>query len=111
MVKRLILTFVLMFAAVFSGVFLSALEPTPAAQPQSGEEKSQSAQPAPREEGYYIIDYNGRVSILRVGDDLPDMIFDIYTRTLPQLDQEQLAEGVYVASYEELMRRIEDYIS
>lgn len=111
MMKRLILTFVLMFAAVFAGVFLSALQPTPAAQPQPGEEKPASSAPAPREEGYYIMDYNGRVSILRVGEDLPDMIFDIHTRTLPPLDQEQLAQGVYVGSYEELMRRIEDYIS
>ena len=63
------------------------------------------------EKGYYIKDWNGRVAILREGEETPEMIFDIYTRLLPEYDQEQLKEGLYVQSYEELTGMIEDYIS
>ena len=65
----------------------------------------------PVETGYYIKDWNGRVAILREGEDTPEMIFDISTKTLPQYDQEQLRDGLYVQSYEELAGLIEDYIS
>lgn len=61
--------------------------------------------------GYYIKDWGGRISIIREGEDTPEMIFDIYTRFLPAYDQEQLQKGLYVASYQELTSLIEDYIS
>ncbi len=39
------------------------------------------------------------------------MIFDIFLRTLPEMDQQLLQEGIQVETYEELTRLIEDYIS
>lgn len=39
------------------------------------------------------------------------MIFDVYTRLLPQADQERLTEGISAPDYETLTRLIEDYIS
>ncbi len=113
MIKRLILTFVLVFSAVFLGVFLSSFTPAqaPPEQPRPAAEEDSLSASSPEEDGYRIIDYNGRVSVIRVGDEVPDMIFSIYTKTLPEYDQEQLREGVYVESYEELMRRVEDYTS
>ena len=41
----------------------------------------------------------------------PEMIFDIFVRTLPEMDQELLRQGIRVETYEELTRLIEDYIS
>ena len=83
-----------------------------AAQPP---ERSYEDAPPPSSEqppaGYYIRDWNGRVSIIRDGEETPEMIFDIYTRLLPEYDQQQLKEGLYVESYEELTAMIEDYIS
>ncbi len=74
---------------------------------------SRPAQEAPSSSGpgYYIKDWEGRVSIIQEGADTPEMIFDIYTRLLPEYDQEQLRQGLYVSSYEELAALIEDYIS
>ena len=117
MAKRLTLTFIAVFSAVFLGVWLASFGParTPAAEPQSQvvKEPVSSSDPASgsQEDGYYIVDYNGRVSVIRAGEEVPEMIFDIFTRTLPEVDQRQLEEGVYVGSYEELTRRVEDYIS
>ncbi len=81
-----------------------------AAQPpsRSYEAPPSSSQP---QSGYYIKDWGGRVSIIKEGEEVPEMIFDIYTKLLPEYDQEQLREGLYVASYEELTAMIEDYIS
>ena len=39
------------------------------------------------------------------------MVFDVYVRLLPEYDRGQLNQGVYVKDYEELINRIEDYIS
>ena len=39
------------------------------------------------------------------------MIFDVYTRLLPQADQARLTEGISAPDYETLTRLIEDYIS
>lgn len=71
-------------------------------------EKSSSSQP---ESGYYIKEYKGRVAVVRVGSDTPEMIFDIHTKMLPELDRKQLSDGIYVKSYEEMLRLVEDYIS
>ena len=46
-------------------------------------------------------------------DDLvePDLVFDVYVRTLPEYDQQQLERGVRVKDYDKLTALIEDYIS
>lgn len=73
--------------------------------PESG-----SSQPA-QEPGYYIKDYQGRVAVLKDGSQVPEMIFDIPTKMLPELDRIELARGIYVESYEEMLKLVEDYIS
>ena len=61
--------------------------------------------------GYLLGEYNGRVSVLSPGTREPEMIFDIFVRTLPDPDQQLLRQGIEVETYEELTRLIEDYIS
>ena len=39
------------------------------------------------------------------------MIFQVFTRNLPQYDQQALQNGIGVRDYEELIARIEDFIS
>lgn len=61
--------------------------------------------------GYLLRDYEGRLAIFREESNTPEMIFDVYTRLLPQADQERLTEGISAPDYETLTRLIEDYIS
>ncbi len=41
----------------------------------------------------------------------PELIFQVFTRNLPQYDQQALQDGIGVRDYEELVARIEDFIS
>lgn len=136
MSKKLILSAALIIFAIFIGIFLSyqysaGAESSPVAEPpiKSGEQTtappqeelpSEAPSEAPKPEdvgeeppssGYYLRDYNGKIAIFPVGSEVPEMVFDVFTRILPQSDQERLQEGVYVADYEELTRLVEDYIS
>lgn len=135
MVKRIYFTVAIVIAAVFLGIFLSyqygraqseASAPETVAKPSaSGTDPSgrseeelgipqyidESAQEDPPSSGYIIRDYDGKVAIFSVGSSVPEMVFDVYTRTLPEEDRERLASGVYVATYEELTALVEDYIS
>lgn len=138
MVKKLILSVAIIILAIFLGMFLSwqySATRTPAAQPEgtyspSGsaaqEQENEPVEPAPGtpsdEEpaspgeislpgGYYLRDHEGRIAVFPAGSDIPELVFDVYTRMLPQSDQDLLQQGVYVADYEELTRLVEDYIS
>ena len=74
----------------------------------------ESQEEPPEEEvaaGYLLGEYNGRVSVLSPDTREPEMIFDIFVRTLPDADQQLLRQGIRVDTYEELTRLIEDYIS
>ena len=87
-------------------------ESSPASTPSEASREEAPAEPSEQPSaGYYIRDWNGRVCIIRDGEETPEMIFDIYTRLLPEYDQQQLQKGLYVESYEELTAMIEDYIS
>lgn len=88
-------------------------EPLPEVSPSiSGPEPASSSDPDPVEEaGYLLGEYGGRVSVLSPSTREPEMIFDIFVRTLPEPDQLLLREGIRVETYEELTRLIEDYIS
>ena len=96
--------------------------PAGAPEPQPQEEPISPAQPVenplpdePEEPqspaGYLLRDYEGRLAIFREESNTPEMIFDVYTRLLPQADQERLTEGISAPDYETLTRLIEDYIS
>lgn len=88
-------------------------EPLPQASPApAGEEPEPSSQAVAEEDpGYLLGEYGGRVSVLSPATREPEMIFDIYVRTLPEADQALLQEGIRVETYEALTRLIEDYIS
>lgn len=140
MVKKLILSAAIIILAVFLGIFLSwryssARLPS-ARQPEEtysasgsdvrvaeNESERPAAEDAPIEDtpqapeeptvstGYYLRDHDGRIAVFPANSEIPELVFDVYTRMLPESDQELLRQGVYVADYEELTRLIEDYIS
>lgn len=122
MLKRLLTTAVMIFAAIAAGVGLAVLPRVDAAaSPQllaeAGPRDALPPDPSPKEPaapedaGYLLGEYNGRVSVLSPDTREPEMIFDIFIRTLPDADQELLRQGIRVDTYEELTRLIEDYIS
>lgn len=124
MLKRLVAAIAAVSAAIAAGVALAVVPRTDAAvSPQSLAEiappdpaSSQPSAPSsreavPAETTYLLGEYNGRVSVLSPETREPEMIFDIFVRTLPDPDQELLHEGIRVSTYEELTRLIEDYIS
>jgi len=63
------------------------------------------------EYGYLLREHEGKLAVFEKGQDTPHMVFDIYVSTLPDYDQGQLAQGVKVKDYDELVLLIEDYIS
>ena len=74
-----------------------------------------SSAPSPLEQPdaypYLLKAYNGKLAVFT--DDLihPNLVFDVYLKTLPEFDQVQLQQGIRVQTYEELTSLIEDYIS
>lgn len=60
---------------------------------------------------YTIVDYNGKVSVVRRGEDAPYEVYDTYTNSLPEIDQSELKEGVRIYSDAQLQKAIEDYTS
>lgn len=124
MPRRIVLSLAVAIAALLLGLVLAFLSrgSTPQPEPQLQEEPISPAQPVenplpdePEEPqspaGYLLRDYEGRLAIFREESNTPEMIFDVYTRLLPQADQERLTEGISAPDYETLTRLIEDYIS
>lgn len=126
MIKRYLAAAVTIAAAIASGAAmaliprLDVLAAPPAVQaekpplPEGSEalpEPSSSQAQSEEAAGYLLGEYGGRVSVLSPATREPEMIFDIFVRTLPDADQELLREGIRVETYEELTRLIEDYIS
>jgi len=119
MIKRFLTTIAAISAAIAAGVALAvvprvdaAASPRLLAEPESQPAPASSSQDAADPEaGYLLGEYNGRVSVLSPDTREPEMIFDIFLRTLPDADQELLRQGIRVSTYAELTRLIEDYIS
>ena len=132
MAKRMLFSLAVVIAALLLGLVLSFAargsapavpeEPSPAPQQPAAEPTvpeplpaetpvdTQPQEPEPQG-GYLLQSYNGRLAIFREGSDTPEMIFDVYTRLLPQADRERLEQGITAPDYETLTRLIEDYIS
>jgi len=65
-----------------------------------------------QEEYLYVVrDFNGKVAVFKIGNDVPEYVFNVYTNALPALDQQQLGEGIYAKNDYELRGLIEDYSS
>ena len=83
-------------------------------QPQASSPSSSSV-PSPLEQPdaypYLLKAYDGKLAVFTKDLVQPDLVFDIYIKTLPAFDQEQLQQGIRVQTYEKLTSLIEDYIS
>ena len=66
---------------------------------------------ADEKEVYWIREYKGKLGVFRGAGKEPVSVFDVYVSTLPPYDRGQLEQGVKAGSYQELLRRIEDYTS
>lgn len=98
-------------AAAFIGLYsvysynMNQRDPQAAQQIVSGE-------PVQEPDYRYLLRIEGgRLTVYLKGEQEPQMEFDIAVRTLPELDQRQLEEGIYVPDYPTLVALIEDYIS
>ena len=60
---------------------------------------------------YLLRTYEGKLAVFTTDLVHPDMVFDVYVRTLPEYDRLELEKGVRVESYDKLTALIEDYIS
>ena len=109
MPRRIVLSLAVAIAALLLGLVLAFLSrgstPQPQPEPQPQEEPISPSRPVenplpdePEEPqnpaGYLLRDYEGRLAIFREESNTPEMIFDVYTRLLPQADQERLTEGI-----------------
>lgn len=98
---------------VSAGETASPLREAPSSLSSISSSSSSSSKIQAEEEAerYLIRDYQGRVAVFLEGVEEPEMIFDIYTKTLPELDQQQLTKGIPVEGYQQMTRLVEDYIS
>lgn len=60
---------------------------------------------------YILKDYNGRLAVFYETSDVPNEIFEIYTRSLPKEDGEKLKDGILIIGANELSKVLEDYTS
>ncbi len=60
---------------------------------------------------YYLREHDGKLAVFAPDSAAPELVFDVYLSTLPSYDRGQLQMGIPIYSYEELVQRIEDYIS
>lgn len=122
MSRRIILSLAVAIAALLLGLVLAFVSRSRAPQPEQPQQTAPPAQQAetpvpdepltvPDPAGYVLRSYNGRLAIFQNGSESPEMIFDVYTRLLPQADRERLESGISAPDYETLARLIEDYTS
>lgn len=72
------------------------------------------AESGPHEEydyAYILKEHEGRVAVYPAGADEPEMILDVLVKYLPDYDRSQMAEGIHVKTYDELISLLEDYTS
>ena len=60
---------------------------------------------------YILKDYKGRIAVFYDGSDIPNEIFEIYTRTLPAEDAKKLITGIEIDGVDELTDILSDYTS
>ena len=69
------------------------------------------ASETPEIKGVYTLrEYEGRIGIFSGGDmETPQMLTDIYTAGLRQIDRESLEQGITVTGMEEVLKLLEDF--
>jgi len=60
---------------------------------------------------YILGEKDGRVAVYLYGKDDPEIVFNVYLHHLPDVDRENLREGIEIADYQTLLTLIEDYTS
>ena len=63
------------------------------------------------EYAYLLKEYGGRIAVYTDSSSEPEMVLDVLIKYLPDQDRQDLAKGIPVNSYSELVSRIEDYTS
>ena len=61
--------------------------------------------------GFILGIHDGKVALWKDNQSKPIKVFPYQASTLPEPDQQRLAEGVHVDSLKELYKLIEDYFS
>ena len=64
-----------------------------------------------QEDSYVLREYNGKIGVFYLGQELPFDVLDVYLSTLPVADQAQIREGIYADGEEQLRSIMEDYES
>lgn len=112
--KRFIWTGVALGAAVAAALLFAELpEKTsvPLQETVSGVERSAGAQPREEDYAYLLKEKNGRIAVYARDKEEPEMVLDVLVKYLPDQDRQDLAEGIPVRDYSELVSLIEDYAS
>jgi hypothetical protein len=60
---------------------------------------------------YVIKEHEGRVAVYPAGEAEPELVLDVLVRYLPDLDRQQMQDGIPVADYDELVSLLEDFSS
>ena len=87
-------------------IFTTTAQPT---KPIQGVKSSSQSQV--QQHTYLVKEYEGKVAVFYDNVSDPETIYDTYVNELPQLDQQQLRDGIVVNTQEELRVLIEDLTS
>jgi hypothetical protein len=72
---------------------------------------AERSQPQGTGYAYTLREHGGRIAVFTAGREEPEMVLDVLVKYLPDADREELARGIMVRDYSELVSRIEDYTS
>lgn len=60
---------------------------------------------------FLLGNYNGYIALWKEGDSIPLRVFPYSVQSLPPADQKLIANGIPIASQEQLQMLLEDYLS
>lgn len=104
-------------AAVTAALFPGREEAAPIQEPVSDveilplEEEPPSQESQEEEYLFLLKEHEGRIALFPKDSTEPEMVFEKQMKHLPEYDRILLEKGIPIASEEELVARIEDYIS
>ena len=108
MTKRIFLT---IFASLTASGFIIICTLGQSNHRRRTETKTAVAETEPAQPLYTAIELDGRVAVFRRGADSPLRYVDAETSLMPELDRQQLREGIGFASEAELERYLQDITS
>lgn len=100
---------VLIGIMVVSLLTMAAVYAIPLEPPESPQASESASEPEPYP--YLLRTYQGKIAVFTDNLAQPDVVFEVYVRTLPAYDKQLLDKGIRVESFEKLNRLVEDYIS